>query len=217
MNENHVLLGLTIFCAAPGCGSSHPNATTDAMVDARDARADSVDSADSTGDESPDVAPPVCTSDDESSLPGVRILFPEQPCTFRLSEAAAGISLRYQIMIASDVADVVRQPQDAGHCGVAGPSGLIAFERLEGGGQRYCLCDVGLCPPPPGVPIQLRTGVHDEDFGWRGRNWDGPSDTGNLEGDPFPTGSYLLTVSAIGSAGGNPYRVAGTFTVNIVP
>jgi hypothetical protein len=163
-----------------------------------------------------------CTGDGSSTLPGVHIDFPAQPCKFTLAEAAAGISIAYSVVIDQSVSGVLPEPQDAGNCGSPGPSGLIVFEQLEGGGQSYCLCDVGLCPPPSDVPVTLSPGTYPGTFEWDGKNWNGPSDTGNPKGSPFPAGSYTLTVSAIGqseSMGGNknPFKVEGTFGIVLVP
>ena len=34
---------------------------------------------------------------------------------------------------------------------------------------------------------------------WDGRNWYGPSDTGNREGAAFPPGTYTIALSATGT------------------
>jgi len=166
-----------------------------------------------------DAAALTCDSSSTTDLPGVTITFPAQTCVFTLAEAAAGIAVAYDVVVSTTVDGVVPAPQDAGQCGAPGPSGLIVFESLSGGGQGYCLCDQGLCAPPSPTPIQLQPGTYGGTFGWMGRNWSGPSDTGNPMGAPFPPGSYTLSVSAVGTMGplATPFTVTGTFSVYLVP
>lgn len=166
-------------------------------------------------------AAPSCETSASSTLSGVSIAFPEQSCAFTLAQAAAGIAIDYQVVVNPSVQNVVPKPQDAGGCGTPGASGLIVFEELEGGGQKYCLCDVGPCPAPPGNAVNLNEGTYGRTFKWDGKNWDGPSDTVNPEGAPFPPGHYTLHVSAIGDwlvpDGGAPFKVEGTFEVELLP
>lgn len=159
-----------------------------------------------------------------STLPGVRIEFlATAECVFTLSRAAAGISIPYQVVVDEDVPNVKPAPQDAGHCGKpAWADGLILFEVLEGQGQKYCLCDEGLCAPSEPAAVTLKKGVYPFAFEWDGRNWEGPSDTGNPEGAPFPSGHYTLVVSARGEAKvlGMPvfseFEVAATFPITLL-
>jgi hypothetical protein len=151
-----------------------------------------------------------------SDLAGVSIDFPEQRCVFTLAEAAAGIGIDYQVVVEAPVAAVTTRPQDAGGCDTAGDSGLILFEDLAGSGERYCICNTGLCPGAD-VTSDLAAGSYPSQFTWMGRNWSGPSDTGMPMGAPFPPGSYTLTVSAVGEHGGAPIRIEGTFTIHLIP
>lgn len=162
-----------------------------------------------------------CTTGGDSTLPGVSVEFTTADCTYTLAEAAAGIEIGYRFVAAADVPNVFPVPQDAGGCGMPGPSGLIPFAKLDGNGQNYCICDEGLCPGPGGNPVTVPAGSYPGSFTWDGVNWTGPSDFGNPKGAPFPPGDYTLTVSAIGqrdNAGTKEdFSVSGTFVVHLVP
>jgi hypothetical protein len=112
---------------------------------------------------------------------------------------------------------VVVEPGDAGGCGQPGPGGLIVFEKLEGAGQTYCICDEGLCAPPADTPVTLSAGTYVTTFAWDGKNWLGPSDTGNPKGPAFPPGKYTLTLTAKGKAQGQPFEVQTTLPVTLLP
>ena len=189
----------TFACTGLGCFDGGSDGGADAAVDA--AR---------------DAGGPACAMGGTSNLEGVSIDFPEQQCVFTLAEAAAAISITYRVLVETPVTAVTTRPQDSGGCGTAGDSGLILFEELDGGGQHYCLCDTGLCPGAD-VTSDLMTGYWTTAFPWTGRNWNGPSDTGTAMGEPFPPGSYTLTVSSVGEHAGAPIRIEGTFTIHLVP
>jgi len=157
-----------------------------------------------------------CTGTVTSDLPGVRVEYVPQRCTFTLAEAAAGIDIDYAVVVDAPLASVTVRPQDAGGCGAPGPSGLVTFEQLAGGAQRYCLCDTGLCPGGDRT-VALAAGSYPASFHWTGRNWGGPSDTGMPMGAPFPAGDYTLRVSAIGSYASASFTVASTFPIHLVP
>jgi hypothetical protein len=167
---------------------------------------------------SPDLTVGPCQFTGGSDLAGVTIEFPEPVrCSYTLAEAAAGITIPYDVVIAMDVDGVVSMPQDAGMCQSPGASGLAVFERLNGNGQGYCLCDVGLCPGMT-MSVTLRAGRYHQAFKWDGRNWGGPSDTGNPEGPPFPAGAgYVLLLSAKGAVQGTPFNVQASLSITLTP
>jgi len=145
-----------------------------------------------------DTANPACLTTHDSTLAGASLVFPDQPCTFTLAEAKAGLSFKYEVQIEGEIDGVVAKPQDAGQCGQPGPSGLIVFGRVAGNGENYCICDTGLCMGPPEKPGKLVQGNHKGTYEWDGVNWFGPSDTGNAKGKAFPPGTYKLELSAVG-------------------
>jgi len=147
-------------------------------------------------------------------LPAVCIELAPLP-SFSLAEAAEGISIPYVVRVREDVPNVVSWPQDAGACGVPGESGLILFERLNGGDQSYCICDEGECLEPEFNPTTLSAGEWTREFTWSGRNWAGPSDTGNPLGAPFPPGVYTVTVSSVGSVNEEVFVVEGQTTLTL--
>ncbi len=168
-------------------------------------------------DDTPDFE---CQSSGASDLPGVSLNFPDQDCVFTLEEAAAGLEIAYEVEIDEVIAKVTAEPQDAGGCSFTDETGLIFFEEVTGDGQQYCECDTGLCGIPP-LTVDLKAGVYPKTFEWTGTNWLGPSDTGNPLGPPFPAGAYTLTISSMGTYGGegfdDTFKVEGTYTIYLVP
>jgi hypothetical protein len=163
------------------------------------------------------IAPPPdggsCNAGTSSNLPGVQLAFPDQPCSYTAAEVAAGIQIAYDEVITAALSGVNPADGDAGGCGQPDDAGLIVSYRISGAGQSYCLCDTGLCAPQTPVTTTV-VGTHTRQIPWDGRNWNGPSDTGNREGAAFPPGTYTIALSAIGSrasdAGGD---ASGTFSV----
>jgi hypothetical protein len=208
----HARLLAAIAALLIGCGGI-------AVIDADGSTSSSSSSSSSsTGGGGAGGSDPNCRQGGSSTLDGVEISFPPQRCTYTLAEARAGITFRYQVLIGTAVDGIVSQPQDGGGCGVPSNSGLFIFEQLSGNGQSYCLCDTGLCMPPPTVPINLLPSSYDGDFHWTGLNWFGPSDTGNPPGPPFPPGTYTLEVSTRGfNSDATRYDVIGTFELTLVP
>lgn len=122
---------------------------------------------------------------------------------------------------------------------------------IEGGNLRYCLCDQGppawfcqlqdggpggpqpLLLPDGGVrypsplddnycaPVTLEKATYSRSFTWDGRSWDGPSDTVNPEGAPFPPGDYALKIGIYGrlagDGGSKDVAVDAQFLVRLVP
>ena len=167
--------------------------------------------------------PPVqdCAATSESTLKGATIVITATDCTFTQGEAAAGVEIGYSVEIAEDLQDIISKPTDAGGCDQPGPSGLRVSEKLEGGEQSYCLCDVGLCMPPEQKGVTIKKGSYPASFKWDGVNWFGPSDFNNPKGPPFPPGTYTLTLRSTGSTDVPgvpiPFEIKATATVTILP
>jgi hypothetical protein len=157
-----------------------------------------------------------CAETATSTLTGASFHFvPPLRCSYTLAEAAAGISIGYELAITGDISDVT--PQAEATCVQPGASGLYVLERVSGNGQNYCRCDNGLCLLPPPNPTALRAGTYAATFRWDGMNWFGPSDFGNREGPPFPAGSYLLELSARGTRAGVAFEVHDSLPLTLVP
>jgi hypothetical protein len=164
---------------------------------------------------------PACNGAASSSLPGASLTFPDDRCSYTQAEAAAGITIRYQVEIAADLAGVHPSPTDAGRCEQPGASGLVVGFGIAGNGQSYCICDTGLCDQQT-FTTAPRAGTYPTQIAWDGRNWSGPSDTGNPKGAPFPPGTYNLTLTARGSVdgaadGGAAYLVTAIRFLTIMP
>lgn len=156
-----------------------------------------------------------------STLDGVTLVFPAQPCRFTVGQAQRGIALRYEIDVAHEVDGVVPAQPHAGNCTRPGPSGLlvgalISGRDVNGAGHHYCLCDEGQCAWTPQA-IALHPGRYPGELTWDGRAWDGPSDTGRPHGPPFPAGVYTFVVTASGARDGTPFLVTRTMTFALVP
>jgi hypothetical protein len=138
-----------------------------------------------------------------------------------LEEAAAGIDFGYRVVIDGEVTGVNPMPASAGGCDVPGASGLTVLERVFGDEQSWCICDTGLCGGDDPSLVTLASGEFAETFRWNGVNWTGPSDFGNPEGDPFPPGTYTVSVTAIGQQGAGEeavsFEVLGTLEITLVP
>jgi hypothetical protein len=152
--------------------------------------------------ERPPVSGTSCNGAAASDLPGVSILFPDDRCSYTPAEVAAGIAINYQVRVEQSLDGIHPVPVDLGGCGTPDTSGLIVgFEITGNSNSRYCLCDVGPCMRQT-FTTQALTGTYPAAIQWDGRNWLGPSDTGNPKGTAFPPGTYTLTVTAKGTWNG---------------
>jgi hypothetical protein len=144
----------------------------------------------------------------------IRIQFPPKGYEFTTAEAAKGIKIGYHLVVSEDVPKLTPLPHGPSHATPPGPSGLYPLERIAGNGQVYCLQDFGLGAPPKGVARTVKRGKYLHAFTWDGRNWLGPSDTGQAKGKPFPPGTYTLTVTLHGfhetAAGKKAYTISGS-------
>jgi hypothetical protein len=176
-----------------------------------------------------DSEPASCILSETSSLPQVRLEFRTTKCTFSVTQAAAGISIPYDLVVDEDVpgyvfAAFVSEPIVAG---------APVSEVLAGGSQKYCICDnrfFPICPNADGGlrsgdaglcdPVTLRKGIYHRTFDWDGRNWTGPSDTFAPKGPPFPPGDYTLTIELKGQLEGDVRAnvdVVSQLRVHLIP
>ena len=159
-----------------------------------------------------------------SNLPGVQLVFPDQPCSYTAAEVAAGIEIVYDEVITAAVSGLSPTAGDAGGCARPDDAGLIVSYQISGAGQSYCVCDTGLCVPQSNVTTTV-VGSHARQIPWDGRNWNGPSDTGNREGAAFPPGTYTITLTASGTrqisdggvGAGSTFSVTASRPITITP
>ena len=131
------------------------------------------------------------------SLEGVEIRFPGT-CRWAIGKVREGIDIPYEVVVEEEISGIVPTPTDAGSCDRPGDSGLITSVVFQGDDQRWCRCDTGNCPRPQYKPKTLEPGTYRNTVHWEGRNWTGPSDTGNPKGEPFPPGTYEMSVQTRG-------------------
>jgi len=143
-------------------------------------------------------APFECESGTAMTDFGVAITIDLPQCVFTTTELAAGVDLGWTVTVDDDAAPLYSRPLDAGGCDGMDPSGLRTFARIVGDDQQWCICDEGLCMSPIEDLYDPSPGVWDGAITWDGRNWAGPSDTGNPPGDAFGPGEYRFTVRAAG-------------------
>jgi hypothetical protein len=145
----------------------------------------------------------------------VNIHFPQDGYRFSASQVAKGVTLDYDISVSQDVQGVIALPFGPSFAESPGPSRLYPREKISGNGQLYCLEDFGLGRPAAEKDHSIQTikkGTYAHTFPWDGRNWTGPSDTGIPKGEPFPRGTYEVTVTIHGSRmtsqGRVPYEIS---------
>jgi len=160
-----------------------------------------------------------CETSAFSTFTGANMELDPGPCDFSLAEAQAGISFGYAIVVDSNQVNVHPSTTGGYSCPQEGPSGLFVEESIGGGAQKYCVCDVGLCGPGSLGTTTVVEGTHPATFDWTGHNWNGPSDTNEALGAPFPAGTYVFRAAAhgiIGSGTGPLFEVsvARAFTLH---
>ncbi len=147
----------------------------------------------------------------------IHIEFPQKEYVFTTAEAAKGIKIEYRIIVDEDLPKIIPLPHGPSSATPAGPGGLYPLERIAGNGQSYALLDYGLGPPPQDVIKPVKKGTYTHTFKWDGRNWGGPSDTGQPKGPPFPAGTYMLTITVHGKMmtdnGKVPYQISKSVKV----
>jgi hypothetical protein len=162
-----------------GCATTHRQ--SDDGADASASRACSVDATD-------------------PSLPGVSLHVEADTCAFEVGE---GGRFRYRVTL-SDPIDYTAAP--GGGCGVcyaysSSPTSLVTYV-IGADAVRYCRCDEGCCPNDGGS-FTLEAGPSEGAIDWPGKQWNGPSDTNNPLGAPFPEGDYTAAVTFAVPGGGS--------------
>jgi hypothetical protein len=164
-----------------------------------------------------------CIVGDTFDPPIAAVTFDGAPCSYSLAEIAAGIQIPWHEEVDQTISGLHPTQADAGRCMQPDEAGLIVTYQISGGGQQYCLCDQGLCFPQTFTTTAV-AGNYYHSIGWDGRNWFGPSDTGNPEGAPFPPGTYTIVLTATGTfdgapvaTSGGPFTLTATRTITITP
>jgi hypothetical protein len=129
----------------------------------------------------------------DDSLPGVTVHVEADRCNFDSGQPG---EFRYEITVAESVSYQVEASSGCGACRPwGGPVQELVSYRIGSGEVHYCECDVGCCPPDQSMAHTLAAGDGTGVIRWPGRQWDGPSDTNNPLGPPFPPGAYDVEVS----------------------
>ena len=172
------------------------------------------------GDDVDAAVPFACEPTATGAIPGAHFDLSQTPCQFSIAAAKGAFPLPYRVVVESS--EHLTLPTNAGQCQTDQVYGNVGvFERLDGNGQTWCMCDTGLCagnsPPLTTVP-----GTYDAKFVWDGKNFQGPSDTMQQPGAPFPPGLYQFHVRSSGQrqkADGSqePYAAEATLRVRLDP
>lgn len=156
-----------------------------------------------------------------AKLDGLEIDLCKKQYEFTLAEVAKGVELCYVVQSSKPLTGMVPMPQDIGGASRPGPTGMYPFFEIKGKGQSYAFRDVGIAPRIARMPKTIKPFNVMQKVKWEGRNWGGPSDTGQPKGKPFPAGTYEFTVSVVGKVktpdGLKPYRVSESVKVILKP
>ena len=196
------------------------SSTDAATVDAVGTDADGTDASTSNGDAIGDAALPddlatgkdapafdvaadvpvtACAPTYEGSIPGAALDLSKTPCSFSIGAAKGVFNLGYRLTVATS-----EQVSTGGNMGGCPPQassihgGIATFEQVDGGNQKWCMCDTGLCQAVEPPFVASTPGSYDVAFTWDGNNFMGPSDTGFKPGPAFPPGNYVFSVTVTG-------------------
>jgi hypothetical protein len=165
-----------------------------------------------------DSAKPCSTASGPGTIPGVSISISSSRCVYHVGEAA---EFTYAITTDANVPPIeIMAGSGCGSCTKPSEDPLSFVDYQIGGPapggeqQVYCVCDVGCCLPDEAATIMLPATTASANVQWSGRNWSGPSDTGNPEGDFFLPGKYGVVVTFNGRAQGS---VTATLPIEIIP
>jgi hypothetical protein len=151
-------------------------------------------------------ASPCSVTDVTGAIPGVKISIHGDKCVLAVGE---GATFTYTVTTDATVPPIMIQA--TGGCGSCRSYGddplaftgwVISGTADNGQQQQYCLCDTGCCAPDVAQTVTLTPATRTAEIVWSGRNWYGPSDTGNKEAGYFPVGHYFVNVGFSGGAGG---------------
>jgi hypothetical protein len=148
------------------------------------------------GFEADAAAPKPCSIDArDPRLPGVTLHVESDRCQIPFGE---GQHFTWKLELDQSIDYTTMDSSGAcGRCGAENDSDAVELVdyAIEGNSQRYCVCDVGCCPPTTAHAAQLAAGSSSHDIDWPGRQWNGPSDTSQPYGDFFPVGHYAVDVT----------------------
>ncbi|MGK3976152.1 hypothetical protein WMF38_31155 [Sorangium sp. So ce118] len=146
--------------------------------------------------------------DVEGTIPGVKITIESSRCAYREGEPAEFV---YTVTTDASVPPIdIAASTGCGRCvePSADPLSFVSYKisgltwAADPQPQLYCLCDVGCCPPDESATVQVDATTATQTIHWSGRQWNGPSDTSNPEGDFFAPGSYEVEVTFDGKEQG---------------
>jgi hypothetical protein len=163
-------------------------------------------------------ADPCSVLDVPGTIAGVTISISSSRCIYRVGEAA---EFTYEVKTTAGVPPIeMTASPGCGSCTDPGENPL-SFTSYNIGGvssggapQNYCVCDTGCCAPDQAATIQVLASTESAKISWSGRNWNGPSDTSNPQGEFFEPGNYGVNVTFNGRAQGS---VTATLPIEIVP
>ncbi|MGZ3422219.1 MAG: hypothetical protein ACXVEF_36015 [Polyangiales bacterium] len=155
-----------------------------------------------------------CKACSETGLTGVRVCISADTCSFN---SGTGGTFTYEVTV-DDTAPILHTAATGPGCSVcaswsADPLSFVSWN-IGGGSIRYCMCDTGCCAPQTEKTITLDRGKKSGTIDWPGKQWNGPSDTGAPLGDPFPPGTYSVSVSFQGAKEGT---VTATLPITVGP
>jgi hypothetical protein len=142
-----------------------------------------------------DVPPstPCAIDVEDPQLPGVRLHVEGDRCRVQTGREH---EFRYRLELDDPIDYTVPESSGCGYCGGYGDDPLALVQYSIGAGDiRYCMCDVGCCAPDTARSETLAAGTFEQVIVWPGRQWDGPSDTDEPLGAPFPEGDYDVSVT----------------------
>ena len=151
-----------------------------------------------------------------SSLQGVSIVFPPQPLQYTRAELAAGVTLRWVVLVDGPEGGSLVPELTPNGCGAPGATGLVSHAVVRSKTQRFCNCDTGLCAPRDATTL-LRPGRDEGTLFWDGASGEGPSDFNAPQGPPFTPGVVFLEVASRGTFEGQPFAVTATLMLQVLP